>query len=68
MNAIGIRSRRWPLWVGILGIVSGVLRFAAVLVKTLVPNNIINNLSAMLGAVVLYPAWLVWMGIRMLKK
>ena len=68
MNAIGIRSRRWPLWMGILGIVSGVLLFAAVLANTLVPNNIINNLSAGLGAVVLYPAWQVWMGIRMLKK
>ena len=68
MNAIGIRGRRWPLWMGILSIVSGVLLFAAVLANTLVPNNIINSLSAGLGAVVLYPAWLVWMGIRILKK
>ena len=53
---------------GFLGIVSGVRLFAAVLANTLVPNNIINTLFAGLGAVVLYPAWQVWMGIRMLKK
>ncbi|MCX6035490.1 MAG: hypothetical protein NTV38_11035 [Chloroflexi bacterium] len=68
MNIIGIRARCWPIGMGVLGIVSGLLLFAAILANTLVPNNIVNTLSAGLGAVVLYPAWLVWMGIRMLRR
>jgi hypothetical protein len=67
MNIIGIRAKLWPLGMGILGIVSGLLLFAAVLANTIMPGNIINTISAGLGAVVLYPAWLVWMGVRMLK-
>ncbi len=68
MNIIGLRAKIWPLWMGILGIVSGLLLFAAVLANTIAPGNIVNTISAGLGAVVLYPAWLVWMGIRMLKE
>jgi len=37
---------------GVPGIVSGLLQFAAVLANILVPNNIVNTLSAGLGAVV----------------
>jgi len=68
MNIIGMRSRHWPVWMCLLGILGGLLLFAAVLANTFVPNNIINTLSAGLGAVVLYPAWLIWMGLRMLKS
>ncbi|KAF0106472.1 MAG: hypothetical protein FD146_2563 [Anaerolineaceae bacterium] len=67
MNAIGIRSKRWPLGLGLLGIVSGLLLFAAVVANSIQPGNIVNLISAGLGAVALYPAWLIWMGIRMLK-
>ena len=67
MNIIGMRAKKWPLWMGILGIVSGILLFAAVLAYSIVPGSIFNTISAGLGAVVLYPAWLVWMGLRMLK-
>jgi hypothetical protein len=67
VNLIGIRYQRWPLSMGILGILGGLLLFAAVLANSLMPGNIVNNISAGLGAVVLYPAWLVRMGLRMLK-
>ena len=67
MNVIGLRRRRWPAALGILGIVGGLLLFAAVLANSLAPGNVVNTISAGLGAVVLYPAWLAWMGIRMLK-
>jgi hypothetical protein len=67
MNAIGLRLRRWPVTLGTLGIVGGLLLFAAVLANTFAPGNIVNTISAGLGAVVLYPAWLAWMGVRMVK-
>ncbi len=68
MNIIGMRTKKWPLALGILGIVSGLLLLAAVTANTIQPGNIVNTISAGLGAVVLYPAWLIWMGIRMLKE
>jgi len=67
MNAIGLRLRRWPVTLGVLGILGGLLLFAAVVANTITPGSIVNMISAGLGAVVLYPAWLVWMGVRMLK-
>lgn len=67
MNIIGMRTKKWPLALGILGIVSGLLLLAAVVANTIQPGNIVNSISAGLGAVVLYPAWLIWMGLRMLK-
>jgi hypothetical protein len=67
MNAIGLRTKLWPTGMVVMGILGGLLLFAAVLANSLAPGNIVNNISAGLGAVVLYPAWLVWMGTRMLK-
>jgi hypothetical protein len=52
----------------ILGVLGGILLIAAMIANTIIPGGWVNQLSAGLGAVVLYPAWLVWIGLRLLKE
>jgi len=67
MNIIALRCKLWPAGLVVLGVLGGLLLLAAVLANSIQPGGIVNYISAGLGAVLLYPAWLVWMGVRMLR-
>jgi hypothetical protein len=67
MNLIGLLKKHWPNWLCIVGILGGLLLLAAMTANYIQPGSWVNTISAGLGAVVLYPAWLIWIGIRMLK-
>ena len=67
MNLISLLKKQWPLWLCVLGVVGGLLLIAAAIANSIVPGSWVNTLSAGLGAVVIYPAWLIWNGTRLLR-
>jgi hypothetical protein len=65
-NIIALRHALWPKALAWIGVATGVL-LLGVVAASFWPAalNIVGQVSAGLGAVVLYPVWLVWLGIRL---
>jgi hypothetical protein len=65
INILALRHKLWPAVLAGIGIAGGVLLLGVILSSQFAALAFLNVLSAGLGAVVLYPAWLVWIGLRM---
>jgi hypothetical protein len=65
LNVLAIQHKLWPNALAGIGISSSLLLFGA-LVASQVPAFLwLDTVSAGLGAVVLYPIWLIWTGLRL---
>ncbi len=64
-NVIALRHALWPKALAWIGVATGVL-LLCVVVASFWPSvlYVVSQVSAGLGAVVLYPIWLIWLGIR----
>jgi hypothetical protein len=64
-NMIALRHALWPKALAWIGVATGAL-LLCVVVASFWPAalNLAGQVSAGLGAVVLYPIWLIWLGIR----
>jgi hypothetical protein len=68
VNILGLRNKLWPAALGWIGLASGVLILAVIPSAHIAGLAFLNTIASGLGAVVLYPIWLVWMGLRMRKE
>jgi len=65
-NIIALRHNLWPKTLAWIGVATGLL-LLCVVAATFWPTalNVVSQVSAGLGAVILYPVWLIWLGIRL---
>lgn len=64
VNILALRSNVWQNTLAWIGMASSLLLVGA-LIASRVPSLLwLDTVSAALGAVVLYPVWLIWMGTR----
>lgn len=65
INLLAMRHQLWPQPLAWIGCASGVLLLGEILSDLIPALAFMDLYSAALGAVVLYPVWLVWQGVRM---
>lgn len=64
LNVLALKHNFWQHWLAWVGIAGSLLLFGA-LIASQVPSLLwLDTVSAGLGAVVLYPIWLIGVGIR----
>ncbi len=68
VNLIALRQNLWPRVLAWIGLASSVMLFGVVLASRVAALAFLDTISAGIGAVVLYPIWLVWMGMRLRTK
>lgn len=62
LNYLELRSRRLPSWLAVLGLTGGLL-LQLILIGTVCHLTLLIDLAAGLGAIVIFPLWLVSFGL-----
>lgn len=67
-NILALKHDLWPKALAWIGVVMSILLIGVILSSMIESLAFLNMVSAGLGAVVLYPIWLVWLGLRFQKE
>ncbi len=68
MNVLALRHGLWPRLLAWIGIASSVLLLSVLLILIVPSLDVLGRISAAIGAVGLYPVWLIWQGLRIRQE